>query len=308
MDISWADRLVLFGPALSAALLAGLVCPLVGSLLYLRRTSFYGITLPQFASAGVVFGFVVLPWWIVHVGLGALTIDVALSDSHAAMNFHIVWASLFTFGGLLALVWLGRRGGSEVGRVAAAFALANAATFVFGRISPIGRSFVDELLQGEILGVGLHELETVAVVFGAVLVLLCLFRRDLLVTSFDREFALVLGKRVLLFETLLNVLTGATIAVGTITLGPTILFGLLVVPPLAARAWARSMSAYWLLAPVFGVLAVVGGVVASFELDLPLGAAVVGAAGLLLVPRPAMARLVKAAWTALHRDRQSARA
>ena len=39
-------------------LLAGLVCPLVGCFLMLRRTSFYGIALPQFAAAGVACGFV----------------------------------------------------------------------------------------------------------------------------------------------------------------------------------------------------------------------------------------------------------
>ena len=109
MDISWADRLALFRFALLAAICAGLVFPLLGSLLYLRRTSFYGITLPQFATAGVVFGFVVLPWWIAHIGLDGLTIDTALSDSHAAMTYHVAWAAAFTFGGLLWLDWLARR-------------------------------------------------------------------------------------------------------------------------------------------------------------------------------------------------------
>jgi zinc transport system permease protein len=291
VDVTWAERLSLFRYALAAAFVAGIVCPLVGALLHVRRTSFYGITLPQFAAAGVVFGFVVLPWWIAHVGLGDLTVEEALTDSHAAMNYHLAWAAVFTFGGLLALVWLGRRGGSEIGRVAAAFALANAATYLFGRISPVGRTFVDELLQGEILGVGQHELEVLALLFALVLALLVVFRRELLLMSFDREFALVTGEHVVAFESLLNGLTGLAVAAGTITLGPTILFGLLVVPPLAARAWARSMQAYWLLAPAFGVLSVAGGVVASFELDLPLGAAVVAAAGLLLVPGAVAARL-----------------
>ena len=291
MDIPWAERLSLFRYALSAALLAGIVCPLLGSFLYLRKTSFYGITLPQFAAAGVVFGFVLLPWWVARIGLGGMTLDDALSDSHAAMNYLLIWASGFTFAGLLVLVWLGKRGGSEIGRVAAAFALANAATYLFGRYSPIGRSFVDELLQGEILGVGRHELETVAMVFALVLVLLHVFRSDLLLASFDREFAIVLGKRVLALEALLNVLTGLTIAVGTIVLGPTILFGLLVVPPLAARSWARSMGGLWFLSMLFGLLSVIGGIVASFELDLPLGAAVVGVAGALLLPGALTARL-----------------
>jgi zinc transport system permease protein len=284
-EASWAERLDLFGPALAAALLAAVVCPLVGSFLHLRLTSFYGITLPQFATAGVVFGFLVLPWWIETIGLGGLTVDEALSDSHAAMNYHVVWAGVFTFGGLAALVALGKRGGSEVGRVAAAFAVANAATYLFGRMAPAGKAFVDELLSGEILSVGIHQLEVLAVFYGLVLVLLLLFRRDLLLVSFDRETALVLGKRTVGLELLLTILTGVTVSVGTMIFGPTLLFGLLVVPPLAARPWASSMWGYQALSVAAGLLSVSGGVVASFELDLPLGAAIVGVAALLLVPQ-----------------------
>ncbi len=284
MDVSWADRLDLFRYALAAAACAGLVCPLVGAFLFVRRTSFYGITLPQFATAGVVFGFVVLPWWVAHVGLGELDVDTALADSHAAMNYHLAWAGVFTFGGLGALVLLSRRGGSEIGRVAAAFVIANAATYLFGRISPVGKSLVDELLQGEILGVGPHEFETLAAVLGLVLVSVIVFHRDFLVASFDRETAQVLRKRVVAFETLLTVVTGLTVAVGTMTLGPTLLFGLLVLPPLAARTYARSMMSFYFAASGIGLLSTLLGIVASFELDLPLGAAIVGVAGLMLVP------------------------
>ncbi len=282
--ISWGERLSLFRFALLAALLAGAVCPLLGVFLHVRRTSFYGIALPQFATAGVVFGFVLLPWWLENIGLGALDFAGAMHDSHAAMNYHLAWSNVFTFGGLLALLALGRRGGSEVGRVAASFAIASAATLLFGRMSPVGKGFVDELLSGELLGVGVHELETLAAVFGFAAAALVLYQRDLLLVSYDRESALVLGKRVFALEALLTVVTGLVISVGTMVLGPIVLFGLIVLPAIGARAWAGSMRGYLRLSSVFGVGAVLLGVVASFELDLPLGAAITGAAALLLVP------------------------
>ncbi len=282
----WIDRLDLFRYAVAAALVAGVVCPLVGCALFLRRTSFYGITLPQFATAGVVFGFILLPWWIETIGLGGVTVDAALSNSHAAMNFHLAWASAFTFGGLLALVLLGRRGqGSETGRVAASFALASAATVLLGRLAPAGKAFVDELLSGEVLSVGVHQLEVLAGFYLAVLAALALFRHDFLLVSFDRDLAHVLGKRVTLLELGLITITGVTVSVGTMIFGPTLLFGLLVIPPLAARQWARSMQGFQLLSAGLGVLSVALGVFASFELDLPLGAAVVGASALTLVPK-----------------------
>jgi ABC-type Mn2+/Zn2+ transport system permease subunit len=285
VDVSWLERLDLFRYALLAALAAGLVCPLVGALLWLRRTSFYGITLPQFSAAGVVLGYVLLPWWIESVGLGGLTLDEALEDPHAVMNYLLAWAALACVGGLFALVWLGRDGrGSEIGRVAAAFAIANAATYVFGRLSPVGQSHVEELLHGEVLGVGRHECETIVAVLALVFLALLVLRRELVLVSFDREFALVLGKSALSFEAVLHLLCTLTVAVGTIILGPTMLFGLLVVPPLAARPFARSMRAYLSLSVAAGLAAVLLGVLFSFEADLPLGASVVAAAFVTLLP------------------------
>lgn len=291
LEVPWGERLSLFRWALLAALIAGAVYPVLGTFLHVRRTSFYGIALPQFATAGMVAGFAALPWWIEHIGLGGLDLAAATSDSHAAMNYHLAWASLSTFGGLLLLLWLGRRGGSEVGRVAAAFAIASAAVVLFGRISPVGKGFVDELLGGELLGVGVHEFETLAVVLGLGALAFALFGRDFLVVSYDRETALVLGKRVLLLEGLLTAVTGLLVSVGAMILGPIPLFGLLVLPPIAARAWAGSMAGYLRLSVAFGLIAVLLGVLASFEFDLPMGAAIAAAAALAHLPGFVLRRL-----------------
>jgi len=148
----------------------------------------------------------------------------------------------------------------------------------------VGKGFVDELLSGELLGVGVHEFETLAAVFGLAAAALLLYQRDLLLVSYDRESALVLGKRVFALEALLTTVTGLVISVGTMVLGPIVLFGLIVLPAIGARAWAGSMRGYLRLSSAFGVGAVLLGVLASFELDLPLGAAITGAAALLLVP------------------------
>ena len=51
-------------PALLGSSVLGLVCPLVGAYLILRRTVFLGLTLPQIAGAGVAFAF-----WLHQMGL-----------------------------------------------------------------------------------------------------------------------------------------------------------------------------------------------------------------------------------------------
>ena len=271
--LSLSEILEFFGFAIAATLIAGLVCPLVGTFLLVRRTGFYGIALPQFAATGVAFGFAVLPWWQEYVGLGIDSESLA-GGEHIGLNYHLLWASVFTFGALGVLL-LGRGKGTETARVAAAFAIASALTILFAHSSPVGDIYVHELLRGEILAIGLHEFDTLAAVLGVVLVAIVIGHRDLVMVSYDRESAIVLGKPVLAWEGLLQVLTGATIATGVMTVGPVLLFGLLVLPPLAARPLATSMVSYFRWSSVAGVLSAVGGLGISFELDWPLGPAVV---------------------------------
>lgn len=276
--------LELFGLSIAAALIAGFVIPWTGSYLYLRRTSFYGLALPQLAATGVACGFAVMPWWVEHVGIGNLELAAALEDTHAAMNYHLGWASTFTLGGLGILLLLGRRSGSETAHVAAAFVVASAATVLFAHASPMGEIFVHELLRGEILAVGVHELETLAAVLGSSFLILLWFQNDFLLVSYDRETAIVLGKPARTIEAGLGFLVAACVAAGTMTVGPVVLFGLLVLPPIAARPFARSMTGFLVLASSIGLLGTTLGIYASFQWDMPLGPCVVLACALSTLP------------------------
>lgn len=279
MDLTLGEFLEFFGFAAAAAVVAGLVCPLVGVFLLVRRTGFYGIALPQFAATGVAFGFAVLPWWQQYIGLGIDSESLA-GGEHIGLNYHLLWAGLFTFGALGGLL-LGRGRGTETARVAAAFAIASALTILFAHSSPAGDVYVHELLRGEILAIGLHEFDTLAVVLGLVLLVIVVAHRDLVMVSYDRESARVLGKRVVAWEALLQLITGATVATGVMTVGPVLLFGLLVLPPLAARPLAGSMVGYFRAASILGLMSALGGLLISFRLDWPLGPGVVLAGSLL---------------------------
>ncbi len=284
MEVTWAEIWELFHFALLAALLAGFVCPLLGCFLLVRRTGFYGVALPQFAAAGVSLGYALLPWWISTVGIGGLDLRTALETPHAIETYLLGWASITTLGGIFFLALLGRRRETEAGWVAAGFAVAGAATILLGLSSPVGDEFVHGLLHGELLIVGLHEFETIAAVFGLVLVLFLLFHKDLLLVSYDRETALVLRKNVRAIEVLLAVLVGLTVSVGTLILGPVVLFGLLVLPPLAAHGMARSMGSFYWIASLLGIGSALLGFYASIRVDWPLGPSVVAAAALGLIP------------------------
>lgn len=282
MNIPWESIWDLFRFAILSALLAGLVCPLIGAFLLVRRTAFYGVALPQFASAGIAFGYAVLGRWIAAFGLAGLTYEEALADPQALRGYLVAWSAAFTFGGLWLLAQLGRRKELETSHVAAGFALASALTVLFAKASPVGLELVDSLMHGEILVVSLQDYLTFALAYGVVLGLFLLGFRDLLLVSFDPITARVMGKSVRRHEVLLALLVGLTVSVGVRIVGPIVLFGLLVIPPLAAQGVATSMASYFVSSSFLGVLSAAGGVYASFRLDWPLGPAVVMVAGLLL--------------------------
>lgn len=281
MDLAFLWEL--FGNAIVAALVAGAVCPLVGCFLLVRRTGFYGITLPQFAAAGVSFAFAILPWWVKHIGLANMDLETALEDPHAIINFHMSWAAVFTFAGLGMLVAMGRRKETETARVAASFAIASAITLLMAQATPTGMEYIETLLRGEIIVVGIHELETLLVGYGVVALLFGRFHRQLLLVSYDRSTARVLGVSVRGSEGLLLFMTGVTVSVGVWVVGPVVLFGLLVLPPLAARSLAGSMRSFYLTSSALGVVAAALGVWVSFSADWALGPSLVAAATVELV-------------------------
>ena len=238
----------------------GLVCPLIGSYLILRRTVFLGLTLPQIAAAGVSFTF-----W-----LQQMSFFPDWGQSERAMG--MLGSLLFTFSGMALLGFLEQRHkGSTEGRLAAAYALAGALTILFIVFNPAGQMEVLNLLRGEVIALSKGELRLLATLFGIVFVAMLVFRREFLLVSFDRDLAFLLKGRQIIWDVLLYLLAGLIIAFGVIMAGPLLIFGFLVLPALAARPLVTRMSSFLWLSSLLGLLMAVFGFYSSVRLDLPLG-------------------------------------
>lgn len=247
-------------PALLGTAILGLVCPLIGSYLILRRTVFLGLTLPQIAAAGVSFTF-----WLQQIGLMP---ELGQSERWVGMAGSL----LFTFLGMGVLGYLEQRGkGVAEGRLAAAYALAGSLTILFIVFNPAGQIEVLNLLKGEVIALSRGELRLLATVFGLVLLGMLIFRREFLLTSFDRDLAYLLKGRQIIWDVLLYLLAGMSIAFGVTMAGPLLLFGFLVLPALAARPLVNRMSSFLVLSSVLGLVMAIVGFYSSVRLDLPLG-------------------------------------
>jgi ABC-type Mn2+/Zn2+ transport system permease subunit len=161
--------------------------------------------------------------------------------------------------------------GSPEGRLAAAYALASAITILFIVFNPAGELEILNLLKGEVISLSKEELKLLALVYGVVYVGLVLFRREFLLNSFDRDLSFLLTGGSAQWNFWLYVLCGFSIAVGVIMAGPLLVFGFMVLPPLAARTLARGMGSFLSLSSIIGLVTAVCGFYLSVRLDLPLG-------------------------------------
>jgi ABC-type Mn2+/Zn2+ transport system permease subunit len=262
--------------ALVGSVLVGLVCPLVGVYFVLRRMIFLGVALPQLSAAGIAFSF---------VGY-RLAVGAHEHGNVSERTLAMLGSFAFTLGGLLVLTAFERRGRETVeARIGVTYAIAAAFTILFLALDPHGDAEMVNLLKGDILATTRTSLRLLAGVLGAVVLVVFAFRKEFLLVSFDRDLAIVFGKRVGLWDGLLYLTIGATISLGVMTAGPLVTFGFLVVPPLTARLLTRRMVTFSLVAAAIGGAAAFGGFYCAYRMDLPLGPAEVALAslGLLVV-------------------------
>lgn len=240
--------------ALLAGVLIGVLCAVLGVFLVLRRLSLIGDGLA-------------------HTTFGAVSAALLAGLQGAAMLLVslpvVVLASL----GILKLAAKARLGGD------AAIGIVSSVGVALGvLLAVLGRGYGVDLfsyLFGSILAISTTELLVAAGLFVTVLALLWLYYHDLIALTFNEELATVSGIRVRFLNSLLAALTALTVVLAMKLVGIMLISALLILPASAALQVARGFSITVLLAVLCSLIAVVGGIVLSFVLNLPSGATII---------------------------------
>ena len=242
------------------SVLIGFACPLVGVFLVLRRLVLVGVALPQISSTGIALS-LSLPLW--------LGLQVTSHHEHA---LAFIGSTLFSVVAILILAFLERRGrGLPEGRLGTAYVVAAAVSILLlskNRFAELG--WLD-LLKGEVITISNFDLILTAGTLALVLVILGLFKKELLLVSYDRVFAITLGKRVILWDMLIYLLIGLTVSMAVLSVGPLIAFGFLLIPALTAQMFARNMRQLTFFASLFGGAAAFIGFWLAYQWDFPVG-------------------------------------
>ena len=144
-------------------------------------------------------------------------------------------------------------------------------------LSPDTPARLQELLFGDVLGVGTGDLVLAGALTAVVLGALALLHPSLLVVGFDRASAAALGRSALAVDVALGVLVALAILVAVQGLGNLLVVAVLVAPAAAARRVTRRLASMMAVAVAIAVACGAIGLYASFYLDTAAGASIAGA-------------------------------
>ncbi len=264
----------LFGKALWAAAMIGVLLPIVGRHLVLGRAVLLGLAIPQIAMAGIAFVF-----------LGASVHWPWAESIHEESGKALVGSLLFGLPGLLLIAtpWKRRARISEAW-LAVVYLASVSATNLMLATDAVGETYLSDLFHGRLLFIGDTELKLLGITLATGFVFLFAFRRRLLLTLIDPDYASVAGLAVGGWTVAATVVNGAVIGITVATAGPLVAFGFLVLPVLTAATFAKSLRGNLWLSMLAGLVISLAGFWLSYHYDFPLGDSVVatGCAVLLL--------------------------
>ena len=240
-----------FQRALLAALLVGVLCPIVGAFVVLRGMAFLGDALAHIILPGVVIAFLLG----IPLVVGALVMGVLTAFGIAALSERDVL-----------------REDSAIGVIfAGAFALGIAL------LSATDGYAVDltHFLFGNLLAVSQADLWTMLVLSVIVLTLIGLLFKELQVVAFDPVLARTLRLPVRGLDYLLLILIAVTIVVALQAVGISLMLAMIVTPAATASLFTRRLLPMMLWGAVIGALSGAIGLYASYYLNIASGPAVV---------------------------------
>ncbi|MET7460539.1 metal ABC transporter permease [Nonomuraea sp. NPDC005501] len=242
-----------FRLALIAALLVGLCAPAVGTFIVQRRLSLLGDGIGHVALTGVALGFLtgaepVLTAVVVSVA-GAVAIELVRARGRTSGDVAL---ALLFYGGIA--------GGVMLMGIAPGGSNAKLTSYLFGAIASV--------TPQDIWIIGALAVAVIAVV--------AIFGRELFVLCQDEEMARANGLPVRFLSLLIAVTAALTVVIAMRVVGLLLVSALMVIPVATSQQLTRGFRSTMALAMVIGVVAAVGGLLASsLSSRVPPGAAIV---------------------------------
>lgn len=255
--------------AVAGGILMGISCGLLGSFMVVRRLSLMGDMLSHAVLPGVVLGFMwgmtkdPLPLFVGAIIAGLLSVAALQAVTSTTRikedaGLGMVLAGFYGVGICLLTILQGHPSGAKAGL----------GSVLFGQAAALQPS--DVVLMGILTALALG--------------LVIAFYKELLVDSFDPEYARVAGLPVKFLRGMFLFLLTVAVVVALQATGVVLVSALLIIPAAAAYLLVRRMSAMLVVAAVLGAISSVVGAYLSFlRPNLPTGPFIILVAGVMFL-------------------------
>ncbi len=237
--------------ALLAGMIIGILCPLIGIFIVLRRMSLIGDCLSHVALAGIAAGILT----------GIYPLAMALGASVVAA---------------LAIEKL-RKAYEQYAELAIAIILSAGIGTAVVLIS-MAKSFNVDLfgyLFGSITTVLPEDLKVISFLGLFIIISVVLLYKELFYIAFDEEAAVLSGIPVRWINIFFIVVVAATITLSMRIVGVLLVSSLMVIPVATSLQIARSFKQAMIFSLIFAELAVISGIIVSFHFELASGGTIV---------------------------------
>lgn len=234
-----------------AGIIVGLIAPLIGIFLVLRRYSLIADTLSHVSLAGVAIGLLLKINPLITAIMAAVISSIAIERLRISKKvFGESALAIFLSGSLaLAIVLISLAKGFNV----------DLFNYLFGSITTVKQT--DVFIIG---GVGFLILITIVA-----------FYKELIYVTFDEEAAQVSGIPTRFINILLIILAALAVSLAIPIVGVLLISALIVIPVVTALQLRTSFKKTIFIAEIISVFSVVSGIISSFYLNLSPGGTIV---------------------------------
>ncbi|MBM9604008.1 metal ABC transporter permease [Desulfopila inferna] len=242
--------------ALMAGVLASVICGVIGTLIVVNRLVFLSGGVAHSAYGGIGLSF--------YLGIPYMLGAVGFSFLAAMFMAAVTIKSKQRSDTIIGVIW----------------AVGMATGILLLDMTPGYNVDLMSYLFGSILSVPFSDLLTMSIIGGLILLLIAYYFQDLLVMSYDEEFAMVRGVPVRGLYFLLIGIVAITVVMVVQVVGLILVIALLTIPPYIAEKYTRSLFQMMMLSCCLALIFTIGGLWASYAFDLTSGAVIIFLAGI----------------------------
>lgn len=251
MDILELLHYTFFRHALLGSLFASIACGIIGTYIVTRRL--------VFISGGIT-----------HTSFGGIGLGLYAGIS------PLLSAAVFSVLSAFGVEWLSKRKDMrEDSAIAVFWTFGMAVGIIFSFLAPGFTPDLSAFLFGNILTITPTDIWMLATLSVLLILFFTLFLNPIIYIAFDREFARSQRIPVAIFEYLLMMFIALTIVSCLRMVGIVLAISLLTLPQMTANLFTHSFKRIIWLSIAIGYIGCLGGLVISYKLQVPSGAAII---------------------------------